>query len=296
MTRILITGANGQLGRELVRAPWASNVELTALDRSRLDVTNTWGVKSQVESSEPDVIVNAAAYTAVDQAESEPELATAVNVAGVANLADAATAAGALLIHISSDYVFDGTKDGWYIESDPVAPLGVYGRTKAEGEDRARLAPRHLILRTAWVYGALGPNFVATMRRLGSTHEELRVVNDQIGCPTAAADIASAICRLSAEGGKNAPIGTFHLASPESATWYEFAETILADRIESGLELEPILTSQYPTAAKRPANSRLDSSAIEEVSGIRLPSWHDSVPAVVAELDDRSHATDGTQE
>lgn len=261
-----------------------------------LDVTSTWSVNLQVETTQPDVIVNAAAYTAVDQAESEPELAAAVNVAGAANLADAASAAGALLVHISTDYVFDGTKDGWYLESDPVAPLGVYGRTKAEGEERARLAPRHLILRTSWVYGALGANFVATMRRLGSTHDQLRVVDDQVGCPTAAADIASAILRLTGDGGTNAPIGTYHLASPRAATWYEFAQTILADRIEAGLELNAIPTSEYPTPAQRPANSRLDSSAMEEVSGIRLPSWHDSVRAVIAELNDQDPSAVGTQE
>lgn len=285
MTRVLVTGAGGQLGRELCRAAWPGHVSVTGATRADLDITSPDAVTRALTELAPDVVVNAAAYTAVDRAESEPDLARLVNADAVGHLAHWAEAAGARLIHVSTDYVFDGTKDGWYVETDPLAPIGVYGRTKADGEDLARVATRHVILRTAWVYGALGQNFVTTMRRLATTHDELRVVADQVGCPTATNDLAAAIVDLVAQEQAQEATGTFHLASPSDATWHEFATAILADAIAGGLTVEPISTAEYPTPAARPQNSRLASDVIQSAYGIGVRSWHDALPDVIAELD-----------
>lgn len=283
MTHVVVTGAAGQIGGELVRAEARPGLAITGLTRAELDIADTEASARVMDHLAPDVIVNTAAYTAVDQAEHEPDLALAVNADGVANLAAAADRLGARLIHLSTDYVFDGTKDGWYVETDPIAPLGVYGVTKAAGEEAARGIARHLILRTAWVYSAIGHNFIATMRRLGAERDQLGVIDDQFGCPAAAPDIAAAILDLI-----EAPddlTGTFHLASPTDTSWFGFACAALQDRIAAGLEVRPITTADYPTAAERPANSRLDSTAIQERAGIRLPRWQDSLPGVVAELE-----------
>lgn len=285
--KVLVTGAAGQVGAELMRAAWPDGTELVGLDRSGLDVADAAAVAAAVADVAPDVIVNAAAYTAVDRAESEPDLADAVNAAGPGHLATAASAGGARLIHLSTDYVFDGTAPGWYVETDPIAPLGAYGRSKAAGEAAvAAGTERHLILRTAWVYGALGANFVATMRRLAADRDELRVVADQRGCPTSAADIAAAIVALCADTGSTDELaGVFHLASPIEATWHELACAALADRIDAGsVVVHPITTAEYPTPAPRPANSRLDSGAVAAARGVVLPDWRDSVKRVVAEL------------
>ena len=283
MTRIVVTGAGGQVGAELARSTaWADDDQVTTLTRAALDITDDQAVTATLDRLRPDVVVNAAAYTAVDAAEDDEETARSVNATAVGHLADWAEAAGARLIHVSTDYVFDGTKDDWYVETDAIAPIGAYGRTKAAGEAAARRATDHVILRTAWVYGALGNNFVATMLRLGHERDELAVVADQTGCPTSAADIANAIIRLVDE----APDvrGTYHLASPTPVTWHEFATAILADRIDAGLVVRPITTAEYPTPAARPANSRLDSSALRGVSGIGVRNWQDALGEVVAEL------------
>ncbi|MFN3216048.1 MAG: dTDP-4-dehydrorhamnose reductase [Acidimicrobiales bacterium] len=291
--RVLVTGAAGQVGAELMRAAWPAGVAVTGVDRRGLDITDAAAVDAVVADLAPEVIVNAAAYTAVDRAETEPDLAQAVNATGVAHLAAAANRHGSRLIHISTDYVFDGTKDGWYVETDPVAPLGVYGATKLAGEQAAAAAERHLILRTAWVYGALGANFVATMLRLGAERDELAVVADQRGCPTAAIDIAAAIVDLVTAGLDGDELtGTYHLASPEEATWHGFACAILAEPIASGrLRVRAIPTTDYPTPAARPANSRLDSTAIADAAGIVLPAWSTTMPAVRAELLERAERT-----
>jgi dTDP-4-dehydrorhamnose reductase len=292
-TRILVTGAAGQVGAELMRAAWPTGVAVTGVDRRGLDITDADAVDALVAEFAPEIIVNAAAYTAVDRAETEPELAEAVNATGVAHLAAAANRHGCRLIHISTDYVFDGTKDGWYVETDPVAPLGVYGATKLAGEQAAATAERHLILRTAWVYGALGANFVATMLRLGAERDELAVVADQHGCPTAAVDIAAAIVDLVTAGLDGDDLaGIFHLASPEEATWHDFACAILEQHIASGrLDVRAIPTTDYPTPAARPANSRLDSTAIADAAGIVLPAWSTTMPAVRAELIEQAERT-----
>ncbi len=287
---ILVTGAGGQLGRELLRARWSDRAEVCGYTSTELDIRNPDAVGAIVETLRPDVIVNAAAYTAVDRAEDEPDEAEAVNVTAVKTLANAANHVDALLIHISTDYVFNGTKSGWYTETDPISPLGVYGRTKADGEQAAEAADKLITLRTAWVYGALGSNFVTTMLRLGAERDELGVVDDQIGCPTAAGDLARAITVLAATVGFGAgslPANRlYHLAGPDALTWYGFARAVFAaSRQVDDVVVRPLATADYPTRAARPTNSRLDSSAIAADIGVELPSATESIANVVAELE-----------
>ncbi|MGQ3031182.1 MAG: dTDP-4-dehydrorhamnose reductase, partial [Ferrovibrionaceae bacterium] len=232
-----------------------------------------------VAAMKPGVVVNAAAYTAVDKAESDADQAFLVNRDGPAALARAAAAVGAPLIHVSTDYVFDGTKDGAYTEDDPVAPVSVYGRSKEAGERAVReAAERHVILRTAWVYSPFGNNFVKTMLRLGAEREELRVVADQRGCPTAAADIAAAIVRLA---GADHGWGTYHYSGAGPTTWHGFAEAIFAGAAARGAKVPArvtaIGTADYPTPAVRPANSVLDCSRIDRVHGIVARNWREAL-------------------
>jgi dTDP-4-dehydrorhamnose reductase len=240
----------------------------------------------------PDLVINLAAYTAVDRAESEPEAAWAINCAGAAHIAAISGEDGAPLVHLSTDYVFDGRKSEPYREEDAVNPLNVYGRSKEAGERAVRAAaPRHIILRTAWVYGTYGANFVKTMLRLRAERPLLRVVADQRGCPTAAADIAAALIVIARHIERSeTEWGTFHFAAAGSTSWHGFAEEIFAlaqglDAWPSGLgpRVEAITTDQYPTAAHRPVNSVLDCRKIAAL-GISPPPWRSSLPAVVREL------------
>ena len=255
---------------------------------AELDVRNPDAVGSIVEALRPTVIVNAAAYTAVDRAEDEPEEAEAVNVTAVKMLADAANHVGALLIQISTDYVFNGTKAGWYTEADPVSPIGVYGRTKADGEAAAEAAAKMITLRTSWVYGALGSNFVTTMLRLGAERDEVGVVSDQIGCPTGAGPLARAIAAVASAvdyGQAPPPRRLYHLAGPDAMSWSEFAQAVFSvSAQQSDVVVRPITTDDFPTRAARPANSRLDSSAIHHDLGISLPPAIQSITEVVNEL------------
>jgi dTDP-4-dehydrorhamnose reductase len=288
---VLVCGAGGQLGRELQRVSWPPRFEIHAVGREQLDITDETAVETRVAALRPHVIVNAAAYTAVDRAEDEPATAFAVNAAGVGHLVRAAERCGARLLHVSTDYVFDGTKTGWYVESDPIAPLGVYGNSKAEGERLALQYPGSTVLRTAWLFGALGQNFVTTMLRLARERQKIGVVADQYGCPTAAKDVAVALVNV-AQACLDGTIdgGLFHLASPVAATWHEFAAAIF-NASQHGFhgEFRKLTTAEYPTRARRPANSRLDSSLIEARLGIRLPDWRDSVVDVVRELEASSN-------
>ena len=282
MTRVLITGGNGQVGRsiaELATDERFATLDIAVTDRSTVDITDRAGLGAAFDRVRPEVVINAAAYTAVDAAETDEAAAMAANADGVASLADLCAARGARLLHLSTDYVFDGTKDGWYVESDPIAPLGVYGRTKAAGEAAAQACPAHLILRTSWVYAAHGNNFVRTMLRIGAERLEVGVVDDQIGCPTSAHDIAEALLHLSSLNMN----GTYHLAGADQASWHEFAEAIFA---AAGLTTtaNPISTADFPKPAPRPANSRLDSSALADATGVRLPGWRDSLPDVVSAI------------
>jgi dTDP-4-dehydrorhamnose reductase len=291
--RLLVFGAAGQVGYEVSRAAWPASVELTTLDRKACDITKPAVVGGLIAQQRPDLVINLAAYTAVDRAESEPQLAWAGNCAGAAHIAAACGDGGIPLIHLSTDYVFDGTKPGPYREDDPVNPLGVYGRSKEAGERAVRAgAEHHIILRTAWVYGVHGANFVKTMLRLGAERPDLRVVADQQGCPTAAGDIASALIAIAGHIDQGATSwGTFHFTGDGATSWHGFAEEIL-DRAakspgwptQSRPRVEAITTDQYPTPARRPMNSVLDCRKIREVFGISAPPWRTSLQKVLGEL------------
>ena len=291
--KILVFGAGGQIGREVCRAPWPSRYAILPLDRKAVDIAKCAAVSAVLDREAPDLAINLAAYTAVDRAESEPEVAWAVNCAGAAHIAAACDESATPLIHLSTDYVFDGRKTGPYREEDAVGPLGVYGRSKEAGERAVRAAvARHMILRTAWVFGAYGANFVKTMLRLAAERPVLRVVADQRGCPTAAADIAAALMVIAGhiERGE-AKWGTYHFVGAGAASWHSFAQAIFdqaAPQLAACPQVEPITTEQYPTPARRPMNSVLDCRKIEEVFGISSPPWRTALATVIRELLDRT--------
>jgi dTDP-4-dehydrorhamnose reductase len=289
--RILLTGANGQVGWELQRS-LAPLGEVIACNRSRLDLADPDTLRQRVRAIAPEAIVNAAAYTAVDKAESEPELARAINAIAPGVLAEEAQHLGAVLVHYSTDYVFDGTKPEPYTESDPPNPLNGYGRTKLEGERAIGASGcRHLTLRTSWVYGAHGNNFVLTMLRLGREGRQLRIVDDQIGAPTWSREIAQATATLLAQPELAAPgaDGLYHLTASGTTSWFGFAEAIFASKEMARMgiappALEAIPTSAYPTPARRPANSRLDCGRLERRAGIRLAPWDAALARCLAEV------------
>jgi len=278
--KILLTGAAGQLGRELKRS-LACLGELVACDRSQLDLAEPEALRAAVRAIAPTVIVNAAAYTAVDKAETEPDIATAINATAPAILAEEAKRLGALLIHYSTDYVFDGTKPSSYTEDDTPAPLSAYGRSKLDGEQAiAAAGARHLIFRTSWVYGLHGANFMKTMLRLGrrscETGDELRVVGDQFGAPTWTRHLADVTALVLAR--REVPDGLYHLAADGETSWHGYAEAIFAEAQLAGLmERVPVVhritSADYPLPAPRPANSRLDCSRFRRDFGLALPNW-----------------------
>ena len=286
--RVLIVGKTGQVGRELGRIEWPANVSVVQLDRSQWNMAEPRHATAWVLDTQPDIVINAAAYTAVDRAETEPLIATAVNRDAPAALAEACKNAKANLIHISTDYVFDGCKHEAYVESDPVAPLSVYGRTKEAGEAAIRDHLReHVILRTSWVFAAHGSNFVRTMLRLGRERSELRIVSDQRGAPTAARDIALAIARIvNAIGNGHGSWGTYHFASGEPTSWFGFAEAVFA---LAGMHptLVPIPTEDYRALARRPLNSVLDCGRIAAEYGIAQPSWRPALAKTLTELSEQ---------
>jgi len=277
--KLVVFGAAGQLGAALARIGARSGVDIAGFDRAAADIADPNAVAAALAAARADVAVNAAAYTAVDKAESEPHLAFSVNRDGAENVAAAANRAGIPVIHVSTDYVFDGTKPGAYVEDDPIAPLGVYGKSKAEGEAAVRGAnARAVILRTAWVYGLEGANFVKTMLRLGVDRDALRVVDDQRGCPTFADDLAGGIVSIAGNLGAN--WGTYHLTGGGETTWFGFAQSIFAEAGRRGARaprLEPITTADYPTPAKRPANSVLACVKVKGAFGVELPPWNDGL-------------------
>jgi dTDP-4-dehydrorhamnose reductase len=286
---ILIFGAGGQLGRELIDLAAADGTPLAGLSHAQADITDADSIGRAVRDSRPTLVVNAAAYNAVDRAESEPQAAVKANAVGPAMLAQACAAVRVPLIHISTDYVFDGKKSGAYRETDPVNPLGVYARSKSEGEKAVRrLWPHHLILRTAWLYGVHGANFLKTMVRLASERDELNVVADQTGSPTATFDLASGIlaAALAIQRG-GGQWGTYHLAGTGAATRHAFAERIVsAQRRFSGRapRVNAVSSSDFPAAARRPKNSALDSSKFAAAFGFRARDWREGVDATVAAL------------
>jgi dTDP-4-dehydrorhamnose reductase len=286
--RILVTGAHGQVGTELMRLGTAAGHAMHGSDHADIDICDAAAVQQAIDRLAPDAVINAAAYTAVDKAESDQDTAFAVNRDGPRNLALACEAASIPLVHISTDYVFDGSKTGAWNESDAPHPLGIYGASKLAGEEAVQsLCTRHLILRTSWVFSAHGHNFVKTMLRLASEREELGVVADQSGKPTSAAEIAR-ICLATLEQG-DGRWGLYHLAQPDATTWHDFAEVIFAEARRQGMALKlaslrAIATSDYPTPATRPANSVLDCGKLESTFDLRLRPWRESLAEVVAEL------------
>ena len=286
--RVLIIGANGQLGWELSRRGARQKFDIVALDLPDLDITDRSSVEKAVTQSGVSLVINAAAYTAVDKAESEPDQAFNVNATGSALLARSCAESDIPLIHISTDYVFDGNKGEPYRETDPVRPIGVYGRSKAAGEDEIRKChSRHIILRTAWLYGINGHNFVKTMLRIGKVKEILNVVCDQRGCPTFAGDLAEAILVIAdnIRDHGNLAWGTYHCCGNGSTTWHGFAEKIfeLARKHDSFAvrEVVPISTAEYPMPARRPVNSVLDCALLTETFGIRPKPWQRSLAEMI---------------
>lgn len=280
MAKFLITGANGQVGHCLVER-LNGKVELLAVDREQLDITDKNAVFRVVNEFQPDVIINAAAHTAVDRAETEIELSEQINVLGPQYLAEAAQQIGAAILHISTDYVFNGEGSEPYQENDQTDPQGVYGKTKLAGEIAVQKAnPRSIILRTAWVFGEHGNNFVKTMLRLGKDREQLGVVGDQFGGPTYAGDIADALILIANTilAGKEDAFGVYHFSGTPYVSWYEFAQAIFAEaETQKVLAKRPrvnqITTQDYPTPAKRPSNSRLNLTQIEQNFGIKPSDW-----------------------
>jgi dTDP-4-dehydrorhamnose reductase len=285
--RVLIFGKSGQVSRELARLTWPSGVDVTQLGRDACDFSRPSTVAATIESFAPDFVVNAAAYTAVDRAESEPDLAMAVNGETPREIARACKRLDAALVHISTDYVFDGRKASPYVENDVVCPVSTYGRTKEVGEAGIRSElERHLIVRTSWVFAGHGANFVKTMLRLGAERPELRVVADQHGAPTSARDIALALRDLVLARGEDRGVwGTFHFTSGEPTTWWGFAQAIFEGAgLAPAPKVSPIATREYPTPAARPANSVLDCFRIRQEFGIVQPSWRVALSDVLSEV------------
>ena len=285
---ILVLGKNGQVGQELARR-YSSREDVLLMGRSECDLSNPDSIRAVLRQVEPEVVINAAAYTAVDVAEKESDLCFAVNAIAPGVLAEETSRLHALLVHYSTDYVFDGEKEGPYVETDPVCPLNVYGRSKAEGEAAiAQLAEEYVTLRTSWVYGARGKNFLRTMLRLGAERPELKVVDDQVGSPTSASAIAAATVRLVDEYdaiGAQLPVGIYHMTAGGATSWFGFARNIFnASQLNPRPHVHAISSSEYPTAARRPVNSVLSNDKFAQTFGFRLPEWQEQLHEVMTEL------------
>lgn len=293
--KILLTGKDGQVGFELVRA-LAPLGDVVAIGRADCDLTDGDALRELVRRVAPDLIVNPAAYTAVDRAEAEPEAAFSVNARAPGILGEEARRLNALIVHYSTDYVFDGAGRDPYAETDQPAPQSVYGDTKLAGELAVSTAcERHLILRTSWVLGSHGGNFAKTILRLADERERLTVVNDQFGAPTSAALLADLTAHLvrqyAREGGDSFPYGVYHATASGETSWYDYARFVIEAARAAGKPLRarpedvlPVPTAAFPTAAKRPANSRLDTSLFRHTFGLRLPPWQDGVQQVLRHL------------
>ncbi len=289
MAKFLITGSKGQVGYCLVQQ-LTGKADILAVDRDELDITDKDQVFRAVQEFQPDIIINAAAHTAVDKAESEIELSEAINVYGPQYLAEAANKIGATILHISTDYVFNGEGTQAYKETDETGPQGVYGKTKLAGEIAVQQAnPRSVILRTAWVFGEHGHNFVKTMLRLGKERDTLGIVGDQFGGPTYAGDIAAALIKIANEilKGRNDAFGIYHFTGQPYVSWFEFAQAIFTQAeskklLEKRPHLNSIATTDYPTPAKRPANSRLDLSKIKQTFDIEPSDWQKALENIKA--------------
>jgi len=291
--KILLTGKNGQVGFELRRSLTVLG-EIVAVDATECDLADAAAIRRLVQEVRPSVIVNPAAYTAVDKAEGDAETAQAINSGAPEVLAEEASRLGALLVHYSTDYVFDGSKAGEYLEDDAPNPQSVYGASKLYGEQAVReLCQRHVILRTSWVVGAHGGNFAKTMIRLASKREALNVVADQFGAPTSAALLADLTAHLvrQATQGDTFPYGTYHAVAGGVTNWHEYACYVIDRARAAGLPIkvaadaiQPIATSDYPTPARRPANSRLSTRKLQETFNLRLPEWREGLDHILDQL------------
>lgn len=282
--KLLVTGKYGQVGFELQRS-LAALGEVIAVDQAECDLANADAIRQLVQQVRPDVIVNPAAYTAVDKAESEPALAQAINADAPGIFGEEAEKLGALVVHYSTDYVFDGSMPGAYLETDATNPQSVYGRTKRDGERALQTAtPKHLILRTSWVVGAHGGNFAKTMLRLAAERDSLSVVADQWGAPTSAALLADLTAQLvrqwQREGESGFPYGTYHVVADGETNWCDYARFVIGEAVKAGKPMsvlpeavKAITSADYPTPAKRPANSRLDTAKFRNTFGLALPHW-----------------------
>lgn len=288
--RILITGGTGQVGTELRRLSWPQDVEPVCPGRQDLDLTDPDGLRRYVLAGGFAAVINAGAFTAVDRAETEIVTAFRVNALAPAALAEATRSAGIPLVQVSTDYVFDGRSPGPWLEGAAVGPLGVYGASKEAGEQAVRTGnPRHVIIRTAWVFSPRGTNFVRTMLRLGSERPLLRIVDDQTGCPTAAGDLAAALARVTLRliADPDAPVGTGHFVNAGATTWYGLARSIFRHVAATGRpvpEIVPIATREYPTPARRPANSVLSVAWIEQAYGIVPRPWEEALAQTLGAL------------
>jgi dTDP-4-dehydrorhamnose reductase len=286
---VILVFGNGQLGQELTRTGASRRMPLITLSRAQADITNRAAIADAIGRHSPELVVNAAAYTKVDLAETEAEAARQGNEVGPAIVAEACAAAGVPLVHVSTDYVFDGRKLDAYVEGDPIAPLGVYGRSKAAGERAVRAATaQHLIMRTSWIYGEFGHNFLKTMLRLAATRDELRVVNDQRGCPTSTCDLADAILRISPRLVAGDEVwGTYHFAGSGVTTWHGFASRIVAAQAPiTGAKprVTAITSAEFPTPARRPANSELDCRLFARTFGFGGRPWTEETDAITVQL------------
>jgi len=298
MKKILLTGVNGQVGHALLSK--FSDYQVIALSRNELDLSNQNDIRRVMRETKPDLVVNPAAYTAVDKAEGESELAYAINAMAPRILAEEAARLDAALVHFSTDYVYDGNKASPYVESDAANPVGVYAKSKLAGEDAIRaVGLPHLILRTSWVYGAYGKNFLKTILRLAGERDSLRIVSDQFGAPTSSISIGDAVLELV---GKWQPLqenqtGIYHLSNAGSTSWYGFACEIVNEykrqentrewpKLKTKVEnITAITTAEYPTPAARPSNSRLDNSKLKEMFDIKLPDWEQGLQQVMQQLE-----------
>ena len=289
--KMLITGASGQLGREIIDVTQSKGCRVQAPPEDDLDITDIDKIDHMIARHRPDLVINTAAYTQVDKAETEEALAFEVNKTGCTNLARMCAEHKIPLVHISTDYVFDGEKGSPYLETDPIAPLGVYGRSKAEGESEIRsILKQHIILRTSWLYGIYGNNFVKTMLNLATSKKVVQVVADQFGSPTNAADLARAILTVARHLKKSpdAHWGTYHYCGLGVITWYAFAEKIMELTREIGgnptASVEPVTTAEYPTPTKRPAYSALDCDRIYRQFNISPEPWQKSLETTIRRL------------
>ena len=291
--KIFLTGKNGQVGFELAKK-LSTLGEVIATDREELDLANPDAIRQFIDQVKPNIIINPAAYTSVDKAESEPELAYQINVMAPEVLAEKAAELDIPLMHFSTDYVFDGLKQEAYVEIDPTNPQSVYGKTKCEGEEKVRCHPKHIIIRTSWVFGSYGNNFLKTILRLIMEKESLNIVGDQWGSPSSAsmlADVTFKIVDMIFKGKDFSGYGTYHVTSDGETNWFDYASLIASELIKLNVnikcvpdQIHPILTSEYPTAAKRPHNSRLNTDKIKKTFVLELPHWELEVKKVLREI------------